>query len=79
MKLIDWNEISNMSLHGWHLEGLIERWAKEEADKACEQCGIGGDCIHNGARTLLGIIRFIKRPDNCPECKRLREEHGEQT
>lgn len=38
----------------------------------CDSCA--SDCIHNAARSLLGLVRVVEHPPNCPECARIHAE-----
>lgn len=75
---LDYNRMADeQSLSGWSFDELVARLAADAASQfgKCD-CTNGRACHHAAAAALDGIIRFVKHPDDCPECARL---HAERT
>jgi len=64
------------SFHGWGLDRLLRELLEGAAEQQCEQCGVCGDCIHNAARTVLGLMRIVEHDPNCPDCAAIRAEES---
>lgn len=69
----NWNAIADTDLHGWALDHLVPLWARESASLSCDLCrdGEGGACVHNAARTLLGLLRFVEHDPDCEICAQI--------
>lgn len=70
----DWNEYFDDPEMGPKLLKLLQDATRAE----CDQCWVGGDCIHNAARAIEGLRRVVEHPPDCPECARIARERKAQ-
>ena len=52
-----------MRFRGWQFDELADAMLRETTDGRCEQCAIGGDCLHNAVRALVAWRRGVLAGD----------------